>query len=393
MLIYDRAVMTSRVRTPEGYLLVDARFSRTGIQKYLRMELGLDGDPYEVIRVYRPPEEVFSQEAMDSLGLKPVTDDHPSGDVTAQNARELAIGWSEATIYRDGDYTRGKALITDAIAVEKIDSGKVEMSPGYKVDLEFTSGIAPDGSAYDAIQRKIRGNHIALVDAGRCGGECRILDRSVNDCGGPGACECASCQRRDKELHMSDKPENKGGYVVDGVPIDTVQDAKQVIDRLQNRIEQDKDRMIELRNEVTSAMDKHRKRERELEDEVATLKGKLSDAEVEKRAEARVGLIMKAADFLPDDYETGGKSSAQIAKDAIVAAYEDQNIVAGCTDEQILAMFRTLDAAPQNNGQQLGRVLTPKNRQQTQDNGYGDYNSRLQDAWKPDAGKDASKAA
>ena len=35
--------------------------ARTGIYKYLREELGLDGNPDDIIDVYRTPEEVFDQ--------------------------------------------------------------------------------------------------------------------------------------------------------------------------------------------------------------------------------------------------------------------------------------------------------------------------------------------
>jgi hypothetical protein len=41
------------------------------------------------------------------------------------------------------------------------------------------TGKRPDGSHYDAVMRNIRGNHIALVDTGRAGSECRLVTVSA----------------------------------------------------------------------------------------------------------------------------------------------------------------------------------------------------------------------
>ena len=44
-----------------------------------------------------------------------------------------------------------------------------ELSCGYKLNLDETPGITPDGQHYDAIQRDIRYNHLAVVQRGRAG--------------------------------------------------------------------------------------------------------------------------------------------------------------------------------------------------------------------------------
>ena len=52
--------------TDEGFLVFeDAKIARTGIQEYYAFELGLtDRDPLDVIKVFRPAEEVFSDASM-----------------------------------------------------------------------------------------------------------------------------------------------------------------------------------------------------------------------------------------------------------------------------------------------------------------------------------------
>ena len=45
---------------------------------------------------------------------------------------------------------------------------------GYDVELEFSSGVWEDGEKYDAIQKNIVNNHLAIVERGRAGKEVRI---------------------------------------------------------------------------------------------------------------------------------------------------------------------------------------------------------------------------
>ncbi|WP_148934667.1 DUF2213 domain-containing protein, partial [Escherichia coli] len=49
-------------------------------------------------------------------------------------------------------------------------------SAGYRCIVDWTAGLTDAGEPYDAVQRKIRINHVAFVDRGRAGAECRIGD-------------------------------------------------------------------------------------------------------------------------------------------------------------------------------------------------------------------------
>lgn len=185
MFIRDAAAATSHDVTPEGFLRVRARIGRTGLHDYRAEELGnpVGFRPGQTVRVYRSPEEVFDPASMASFQAKPVTDDHPPQMVDARNWKRYAIGHSGHDVSRDGDHLATDLLIADAGAAGRALAG-AELSNGYHADFVFAAGTTPDGDPFDAVQRNIRGNHIALVEAGRCGGSCRIGDPS-SDC----ACE------------------------------------------------------------------------------------------------------------------------------------------------------------------------------------------------------------
>lgn len=187
MLITDRVqIQSKREYTDEGFLITTSRIARTGIQDYCAFELGLsDRDPTDIIKIFRPEEEVFSEDSLRSFANKPVTDNHPDEMVTAANAKELSVGHSGNEVTRDGMFVETVIHFTDAEIIKKVEGGKVELSNGYTSDLEWVQGVTPDGENYDAIQRNIKGNHIAVVDNGRCGASCRVSDHKPKKTGEP----------------------------------------------------------------------------------------------------------------------------------------------------------------------------------------------------------------
>ncbi len=164
---YDRGELAKPVKTPEGWLLVEGKLSRTGIFLYRNA----DGSERRELRL---PEEVFHKDSLDSFIMRPVTDDHPEEWLTADNVRRYQVGTLGESIRRDGDYLAGRLMVTDAQAVAHLEGrSKVELSLGYLCDLEMKPGVH-NGERYDAIQRNIRGNHVALVERGRAGPEARV---------------------------------------------------------------------------------------------------------------------------------------------------------------------------------------------------------------------------
>lgn len=173
MLFGDSSASMEGYRiTAAGFLVGDVRFARTGIQVYGGLEL--DRRDMAVVSVYRSPAAVFDMATMRSFAMRPITMGHPPDGVSADTWKQHSIGYLNDEIARDGDYVRGTIVVQDGAAIEMIKNGTRELSAGYQCDVQWEAGNAPDGQAYQAVQRSIRGNHVAIVTRGRAGAACRI---------------------------------------------------------------------------------------------------------------------------------------------------------------------------------------------------------------------------
>lgn len=175
---YGDKISTNIAMTPEGFLVCrNVPIARTGYQQYLESELFEDGDPSEIINVFRSPNEVFSTATIASFEGKPVTDGHPDVDVTPDNYKEFSKGHVQhVRVGRgdDADKILADLYITDQDLIDEIRNGKRQVSAGYYAeDKEDETGRI--------CQTKIRGNHVAVVDEGRAGHTVAIRDQKNND--------------------------------------------------------------------------------------------------------------------------------------------------------------------------------------------------------------------
>jgi hypothetical protein len=76
--------------------------------------------------------------------------------------------------FADG-YLKANLKVFSEDLAKLIESGKRDLSIGYRCLYDLQSGVY-DGIKYDAIQRNIRGNHLALVEEGRSGRDVSVLD-------------------------------------------------------------------------------------------------------------------------------------------------------------------------------------------------------------------------
>jgi len=160
----DSLPIVSTYYTQEGYLKDRPVLTSVGIFEYKNP----DGS---IRRELRLPEEVFSEESLASYKGKPIIITHDAGIVTKENVGEHQIGTILTEGYRSGEDVRAEIVIHQTDAMKR--SGLKELSLGYDLDLEETAGEW-NGQPYDAIQRNIRINHLALVREARAGDQARL---------------------------------------------------------------------------------------------------------------------------------------------------------------------------------------------------------------------------
>jgi hypothetical protein len=173
---YDRQTIRTDAfkRTPAGSLVVEASLTRAGVFSYT----DADGKVY---REYRPADELARAESLASLEDVSVTIGHPRGGVGPESYAQLSAGHVRAGSPKaDGGVVAGRLVIARKDAIEGVASGELaETSMGYDCDVVDEPGTAPDGTAYDRVQRNYVWNHIALLRRGdsRLGTKLRLDSR------------------------------------------------------------------------------------------------------------------------------------------------------------------------------------------------------------------------
>lgn len=150
--------------TEEGYLVDHPVVTTCGVFEYAEPDGGTR-------RELRLPDEVFSSKSLASYEGKPIIITHEAGAIDKSNVQKEQIGTILSPGYRDGDNVRCKIVIHNTDALKKC--GLRELSLGYGLNLDETPGTY-QGQPYDAIQRDIEINHLALVGEARAGDAARL---------------------------------------------------------------------------------------------------------------------------------------------------------------------------------------------------------------------------
>ncbi|KRE07446.1 hypothetical protein ASE63_22365 [Bosea sp. Root381] len=322
MLFTDKIALDGTRRTGDGYLVADAKVARTGIQIYHGREVGKP--EMDQVRVFRPEAEVFSDKALASFAHRPVTNDHPAEAVGARNWRQHSVGMTGGDIARDGEFVRVPMTVMDQAAIDAVEAGKRELSMGYACDLDFTAGTTPAGEAYDAIQKNIRGNHLAIVAAGRAGPQCRIGD-SWAAIPPPMETPMKTLMVDGITVEMSDTAVQVVGKV-----LQQLNDAKATVDAQDKKI-----------TDLTTAVSTK-------DGEIAVLKkqvedGKMTPQQIDAAVVARSAVIADAKAITGAEVTADGKTDSDIRRAAVDAKLGDA--AKGMDDAAIAGAFKALRAS------------------------------------------------
>lgn len=301
---YD-AYRIKAVKTKEGFIRDTPIIGRTGILKYRNA----DGSTR---LEYRPPEEAFNTDSLQSLKGMPITVGHKAM-VTAQNAaRVQPIG----TILSDGRQD-GNDIVADVVIYDLPTSAR-ELSCGYNLDLDETPGVTPDGQHYDAVQRNIRYNHVAVVPRGRAGVARLNMDGE---------------QIIEDETKEGEVMPNMTKVCTDnGIEYDAAPEVGVYVGKLQDEIKDQKTKLDQLQAKYDASLDDLKKAKQEKEDAIKENKEKM-DAAIKERVSmldvAKQHKIEKADEM----------SNMDIKKAVIKAVRGDSFSFDGKSDDYIDAAF------------------------------------------------------
>lgn len=356
-----------------------AAVTRTGVLRYR------DGTGREWGE-YRPPEEVFATDSLATLRAAPVTDGHPSEMVRADSWTALARGHVDGAPVREGSLVVVDLAVQDAALVGLVESGeRREVSCGYDCDVDPTPGVTPEGERYDAVQRAIRYNHVALGPRGwgRAGAQVSLrMDGAAVEVP-PGA--GSNAVKRTLKIKGRD-------YRLDG---DTPDEEKKMLDEAQAAVEEvekkdspDMDAKLEgLQSALTSALT-----------ELATLRAEMAAAKaatpvvteedvpeqvLDAALSKRLAFRADAAKVLGADFDFTGKSVADV-RAAVVTKVLPSMRLDGLGADVVEGMYRACVAGAVARTDGLAKLGPAAGATQTASTEAGPETlaRRTEDAWK-----------
>ena len=177
LMAFDR--QSARSIDADGRLHVSkTNISKANVCPYFGREipnwqdLGLDAD--KVYRLYRDPDELAK--GASTFNNLPILNKHIRVTVE-EPKKENVVGSIGSDVSFDEQYLKASLCVWDAPAIAGVESEKqCELSAAYYYRADMTPGTAPDGEDFDGVMRDIKGNHLALVEAGRAGPDVYVAD-------------------------------------------------------------------------------------------------------------------------------------------------------------------------------------------------------------------------
>jgi len=294
----DRGRFGRVARTPQGGLRVPANLTRVGVFVYTQP----DGSK---VRELRHPDEVFSADSLATLAGAPVTALHPSTPVRPSNWRDLSVGHVRDDVRADGKFVAANLMIQDADAVSRVTreddddpEARRELSCGYSCRRDMSPGEW-NGERYDAVQRNIRYNHVALgpKNWGRAGNEVALrLDASGNQIR-----ETPTKETSIMKTIRIDGRDYEIGSDEHLAKLEEMSEAKLAKERARaDAAEAERDAAVKERDEVQARLD------------AAT-----DPSALDERVKERADLVANATRIVGEDFKADGKTDREIMVEAI----------------------------------------------------------------------------
>lgn len=285
---YSTARLSDNISlTPEGFLICEGvAITRAGELLYSPEETTIEASDGDTV-ITREIQDITSPQVIASFEGKPITIGHPeNGDfVGPKNYKELSVGVIQNVrpgIDENKDKLLADLLINDYEAIEAVQSKKLrEVSCGYEADFyQIKPGFGK--------QENIRGNHVAIVQTGRCGSECAIFDHAPNK----------GNYSMEKNISIDESMKSEEEVVVDEL------DVQQVLKNLMDRMED-----IEAKLSVDSEEEVVVEDEEKVEEEVVADEEEVTKTDSDILAAIHKMLTdMNKKDVVVDNYDSESKN-------------------------------------------------------------------------------------
>ncbi len=359
---------STRSFTQEGYLkCVNVRLAKAPqVRQYYAYEFpNLEGySADQVINVYVAADDLFNPQVIKSFDGVDATDYHPpKNEINASNWKEYHIGEC-FNVRQEGDFLVGDLIIKDQNSSGLVQNNeRVEISLGYAADLVLEQGTAPDGTPYQAKFINFKGNHVALVKYGRCGGDCRVGDHKPNP----------------KGKKMEIKVNGIRFEIGDNQALaDAVKQQEDQLENLKAAKLKVGDKQFAIGDElpaVQAVVNTLQTENAELKQKVGDLeKNQITPEKLDQVVAERASVVADAVALVPG-IKTEGCSCEQIKRDVIAAKAGDTLVTAvlggvsvgDAKLEQIDTVFRALSAVKSiTPGNAVGDALHQQQQQQNQ---------------------------
>ena len=323
-----------------GYLRVkDVPITCSGVRKY-----SLDG---KITNVAKVPDEIFSPITVASANNKPITDDHPQTNghtllVNRENSHIYQKGWTGDNAHVANGKLYNDLIISDRNLIDEIRHGKQELSIGFEYNLDATKGKL-DGVAYDAKQRNIRINHVAVVQKGRAGHGVSFTADAIEDLD-------ANNEKKGNQMDFTSVHTKDGGNIRVAVEdadkltkiIGDADDSRSQLEKLKAERDKLNKQIADLENEnkktkQDAADSKKKADESKAEADSALeknkeLKSKLEGDAFEQKIADTLAFRAKAKKIVGDSYDFTGKSEREVQEDALHTKYKNKDFSAESDD-------------------------------------------------------------
>jgi hypothetical protein len=340
-------VRVTRYDTAKGDALTfPAKFNADGSVEARSIITSIGVFPYKlpngtVRHELRTPEEVFSKVSLDSMATMPIYIGHKYDEnkkliKDEAKRKEMAVGYSSESVIGNNVYVSSDLKVTRADGVEAIKKGMQSLSVGYDCEVIPESGTWC-GIHYDAVQKNIVNDHIALCWCGRQGDQAVIHMDSEDAILCDDAAVLAAEDKNSKEEGMAENLKtiqlDSVDYSAEPAVIDALQKAVVRADTLDKELlaaNMDKSKIEAERDSLKAKFDSV---EKELED---MKKAHLDEAEINTRVAQRIVLVDSAK--VAGVEVKGDEADIDLKKAVILKAFPDVKFD-GKDDNYINASF------------------------------------------------------